>query len=40
MTNYFPAPNNALIPTRMIPQYDGDYKVEWTPTISGNKQIE
>ncbi|CAE1275410.1 FLNA [Acanthosepion pharaonis] len=29
------APNNALIPTRMIPQYDGDYKVEWTPTISG-----
>ncbi|CAI9737084.1 filamin-C-like, isoform X1 [Octopus vulgaris] len=34
------APNGESIPAKLIPQHDGDYKVEWTPTVAGRYGID
>ena len=31
----FLAPNGDQVPARLLPQQDGNYKVEWTPAMAG-----
>lgn len=36
----YTAPNGSHIQVRQTKQKDGDYKIEWTPTIPGRYQID